>query len=206
MGNLGLLPLLLTSGAAGTLSPAPTGRHLKGAVTYPPEDCLEVRFVDSCVGTVGESKLAGSFEYWEGECRGTGGRPVYDTSLTENFLFWLTSLEIWAVAAGCGMSSGIFAYGGAGWYPFEDTAATWSCANSPFVNRPVTIECSFFDGQPLPCSPGKYEPAGEAPGGDCASSCPPHLPTSPPGSTSLSSCMTHGANLLLVSDATERLM
>ncbi|GMI24899.1 hypothetical protein TeGR_g14185 [Tetraparma gracilis] len=128
------------------------------------------------------------------------------------FLFYYSPYSRWAVAAGCGMTGGIAAYGEAGWYPFEDTAATWTCSNNGAAAfKPVTIECSFYDDQPIPCSPGKYEPAGEAPGGDCASDCPSHLPTSPPGSTSLSSCMkrprsTHEANFLLVSETTDRLM
>ncbi|GMI20062.1 hypothetical protein TeGR_g14243, partial [Tetraparma gracilis] len=185
-------------------------RRLRGGgeEEYLPVDCLEVKFVDSCVGTIAESMLAGVFVFWEGECANTGGRPVYYNSLTEMFLFYYSPYSSWAVAAGCGMTSGIWAYGGAGWYPFEDTAATWACSeNGPLVpGYSVTIECSIYDGQPLPCSPGKYEPAGEAPGGDCTSSCPPHLPTSPPGSTSLSSCMSLGSNFLLVSDATDHLM
>ncbi|GMI19877.1 hypothetical protein TeGR_g9691, partial [Tetraparma gracilis] len=174
-----------------------------------PEHCLEVRFVDSCVGTLGGTKLAGVFVLWEGECANTGGRPAYYNSLTENFLFYYSpnpSLG-WMIAPGCGMSSGIWAHGGAGGHPFEDTAATWQCGNNgAFVPRSASIECSFYDGQPLPCSRGKYEPAGEAPGGECSSSCPPHLPTSPPGSNSLSSCMAIGSNFLLVSSATDRLM
>ncbi|GMI19291.1 hypothetical protein TeGR_g6601, partial [Tetraparma gracilis] len=202
------IPLRGPLGAApGALPPHRHLRHLKGAVNnYQPEDCLEVQFVDSCIGTDAETALVGKYELWEGDCPNTGGRPVYYNSLTQEYLFYYTPVSVWAVAAGCGTATGVSAYGGAGWYPFEDTVATWQCADGASGSRPVTIECSFYDGQPLPCSPGKYEPAGEAPGGDCASSCPPHLPTSPPGSSSLSSCLTHGANLLLVSDATERLM
>ncbi|GMI33154.1 hypothetical protein TeGR_g6688, partial [Tetraparma gracilis] len=48
MGYLGLLTLMLAGAAAGNLSPALlAARGLRGAVSYPPEDCLEVRFVDS---------------------------------------------------------------------------------------------------------------------------------------------------------------
>jgi hypothetical protein len=143
-----------------------------------------VEFVDSCIGADhGEAALTGSFEYWEGECRDaeTGGRPVYYNSVTAHFLFWHISESNWFVDGVCGRIDNVAAYGGAGLYPFEDTATTWYCASSNAgISKSVSIECSFFDGQPSPCSPGKYEPAGEAPGGDCASSCPHHLPTSPP--------------------------
>jgi hypothetical protein len=142
-------------------------RWLRGEEEYLPEDCLEVSFVDSCVGTNGGITLAGVFVNWEGECPNTGGRPAYYNSLTENFLFYYSPYSAWAVAAGCGMTSGIWAYGGAGWYPFEDTAAVWQCANSPFEPGQVTIECLFYNGQPTPCVSGSYEASGEAPGGAC---------------------------------------
>jgi hypothetical protein len=150
----------------------------------------------------------GTFEYWDGECADTGGRPAYYNSVTDTFLYYHSPYNLWFLNVGCGMTVGVWSGGGAGWYPFVDTAAIWQCSTEGgvFVNRIVYIECSFYDGQPLPCSPGKYEASGEAPNGDCANSCPPHLPTSHPGSTALSSCMTHGANFLLISSATDRLM
>jgi hypothetical protein len=173
----------------------------------PPEDCLEVKFVDSCTDTTSVSDMVSSFELWEGECADTGGgRPVYFNPISEVYLFY-HSIEIgWFVGGMCGLTSSVVAYGGAGLYPFEDTAAAWQCADEGmFVTGSVSIECSFFDGQSLPCSQGEYEPAGEAPGGDCANSCPPHLPFSLPGSTSLSSCFSASANFLLVSSSDERL-
>jgi hypothetical protein len=77
----------------------------------PPEDCLEVQFVDSCMGTLAEASLAGTFELWEGECANTGEQPIFFNNSTKRFLFFIAPNNVWAVAAGCGMSSGITAYG-----------------------------------------------------------------------------------------------
>jgi hypothetical protein len=150
--------------------------------------------------------LEGKFELYHGECPDTNGRPAYFNPVKDLFLFFYSPGGDWQVAAVCGASSAIWTFGKAGWYPFEDTAAIWQCSeNGPFAPGSVSIECSYYDGQVLPCSPGKYEPAGEAPDGNCANSCPPHIPDSAPGSTSISSCVTYGANFLIVSQ-TERIL
>jgi hypothetical protein len=153
------------------------------------------------------------FMYFEGECgTNTGGRLAYYNVKTQMFLYYQAHLNLWSVSIGCGMEFGNVAYSPVGWSPSEDIAATWSCAydklslGGAFMFSPVTVECSLYDGQVLPCSANKYEPDGEAPNGNCTSSCPPDRPISSPGSTSLSSCMTVGSNFLLSSIATDRLM
>jgi hypothetical protein len=93
-------------------------------------------------------------------------RTVYFNSITEVFLFHITTYGSWFVGNACGVYGGIAAYGGAGEYPFQDTDATWMCGTSTsYAAKPVSIECSYYD--VLPCVSGSYEPAGGAPDGVC---------------------------------------
>ena len=133
------------------------------------EDCTEVQFVNSCVGAVGADFLVGFFELFEGECPGTGGRPAYYNSATSRYLYYATSYLKWLVASGCGTHAHVAAMGGAGWYPFENTASLWQCATSTGapLSAAVSIECSTFEDALLPCISGSYETSGEAIDGEC---------------------------------------
>jgi hypothetical protein len=113
--------------------------------------------------------ISGKFDATnEVSCPNTGGRQTYYNSVTEMFLYYLAPNSEWYIGTVCGQASGVVAYGVAGLHPFEDTAATWQCnGNFGFVTKPVSIECSFYIGQHLPCISGTYEPSGEAPNGEC---------------------------------------
>jgi hypothetical protein len=143
------------------------GRITKGAADFSSENCLGVRFLDSCVATLAEPVLVGFFELWEGQCPNTAGRPAYHNPIAGMFLFYFSPGSSWAVAPECGSVDSTVAYGGAGLFPFEDTAAVWQCANSPFESGQISIECDYYDGQATPCASGSYEASGEAPNGAC---------------------------------------
>lgn len=142
-------------------------------MSYPPENCLEVRFVNSCLDTNGGQFLSGVFSVYEGEAcvtTHTGGRPVYYDAIWEVFLFFFAPHSKWFVGSGCGtVVSGVAAYGGSGWHPFEDTAASmWQCENNgQFVAKPASVQCSLYDGELLSCVSGSYESSGVAPNGEC---------------------------------------
>jgi hypothetical protein len=170
-------------------------RSMKGVATSSPEECLVVKFENSCVGTIGGTYLEGSFELWTGTCPNTSGRPVYYNDVTEVFIYFYASVNAWLVDWVCGDTAAL-AYGQAGGcvqrvgtshvvrkkltrtkllslcsirYPFEYTASAWQCGNSNagFVAMPVSVVCSNYGIPTLPCVAGTYEPSGEAPGGDC---------------------------------------
>jgi hypothetical protein len=141
-------------------------REVAGTVGSP-EECRVVKFVDSCVGTLAESELVGGFEQWDGECPDTGGRLVYYEPIGGLFLFFYSPGGSWVVAPGCGHLDFIIAYGGAGSFPFLDTAAAWQCANDPLESGEVSIECDIYDGQTIPCASGTFQASGEAPDGGC---------------------------------------
>ena len=154
---------------------------IKGQVVeYQPEDCLEVTF-DGCYGMSAEVYVNGVFGIYAGDCTGAIGAEAYYNTLTEQYMYKLPSFG-WAVSSMCGAFSG-HAYGDAGDYPFLNTAPTWMC-DVPFTLKPVTITCSLYDGQPVPCNLGTFSPTGVAPNGDCLDKCPSNLPYSPKGNNS----------------------
>ncbi|GMI21267.1 hypothetical protein TeGR_g7942, partial [Tetraparma gracilis] len=92
-------------------------------------------------------------------------------------------------------------------FPFIDTAPNWNCADGDMLSpSPASVSCSHYKNQTLPCEPGTFSPAGAAPDGACPESCPPHLPFSHPGSTSLSACSTFSSNLIIASSDAERII
>jgi hypothetical protein len=116
--------------------------------------------------------MSGVFEVYEGgQCvtANTGERPIYYDAILEMFLFFFAPHSKWFVGSDCGSPSGVAAYGGSGWHPFEDTAASmWQCENNgQFVAKPASVECSLYNGEFLPCNSGTYESSGVAPNGEC---------------------------------------
>jgi hypothetical protein len=164
--------------------------------------------VGSCLATASTSAFNGEFSRYHGECPGTGGASTWLNEQTDRFLFYYSSLGAWVVSAVCGSDSGVTAYGAvAGELPFQDPVNPWQCSDNAagFAGRAISIECTFYDGQPLPCAVGTFDPSGVAPNGDCPNSCPPHLPATIAGATSAADCFTYATNLVLVSAGTNRL-
>jgi len=176
-------------------------------VEYQPEDCLEVTFA-GCYGTSAEPFVNGVFELYEGDCgTGTAGRDAYYKMVSEMYLAYDSQWGDWNFQPVCGTggTGGTVAYGNAGNYPFLNTAPSWHCGHTTsFVLSSVTITCSLYDGQPVPCNSGTFSPTGVAPNGDCSDKCPSNLPYSPKGSTSISQCLTLYNNIYVVSIASNR--
>jgi len=172
-------------------------------VEYQPEDCLEVTFA-GCYGMQGaESYVNGVYGIYAGDCTGASGAAAYYNTLTEKYMYKVPSYG-WMIGPTCGGISSR-AYGSAGNYPFLNTAPSWLCVHiSAFVLSSVTITCSLYDGQPIPCGSGTFSPTGVAPNGYCLGKCPSNLPYSPKGSTSISQCLTLYNNIYAVSDASNR--
>jgi len=56
------------------------------------------------------------------------------------------------------------AYGMADDYPFLNSAPSWQCVHiNSFVLSSVTITCSLYDGQPVPCNSGTFGPHWRSP-------------------------------------------
>jgi hypothetical protein len=154
---------------------------------------MQLEFVDSCIGVDAEAYLLGKFDLWEGECIDRGGRPAYFNIAQDVYLYFYSNE--WIVGPICGgeqvaQASSDGVYDDPEPYPFLNMPSLWNCVDGSEFGRylPVSISCTVYDGQPLPCSSGSFDPAGEAPYGICSSSCPSDLPNSPLGSTSIEDC------------------
>lgn len=183
----------------------------------PPETCTEIRLVNMCLDTLDETEVQGKYKLLSEEnlaelvvldCPAVdiGGQPVYANAMT--YLTYSREFNGWLVNAGvCGTDHGYRLFGGAGQYPFEETAETWLCGNA-FAPVPTaaTIECTYYDGEMRPCFPGSFEPTGRAPNGICNGTCPSNFPASSYGSMSITDCQPMGVNFLVVSFAGDRLM
>ena len=173
-------------------------------VSYSPEDCLEVT-VEACRGSLYEERVTGAYTVYNGDCGNTGGRQAYYKEASEQFLFHSNSGFRWIIGPTCGVVA-ITAGGNAvGDYPFLNPAPTWTCAPDG-ENKPVSIECTLYEGQLVPCNSGTYNITGNAPSGECTNTCPPHLPYSKPGSTTFDDCLTVGANMFVVSTGLNRIV
>ena len=83
----------------------------------------------------------------------------------------------------------------------------WTCNNNGVATYgTVFVTCTFYDGQPLPCDSGSFDPTGKAPNGECSGKCPARLPASERGATSVDICMTLNTNLFVMSAALDRIV
>ena len=155
---------------------------------YPPEDCLEVTFA-GCYGLTAEPTVNGVYERNEGAC---GSKAAYYNKVTEMYLTWPNNWGEWSVRPVCEANLA-YAGGSAGDHPFLNTYALWDCYDTAggtisgyWATGAVSITCSLYDGQPIPCNSGTFSPlgpwgAGMAPNGLCEDECPTHLEYSPKG-------------------------
>jgi hypothetical protein len=151
-----------------------------------------VSLVGSCSGTCSEADLWGTFVPFGGDCGDltvNGGRQSYFNELTQYYLYFFAGSNEWVVSNTCGSHLGTSASGSAGTYPFLSPASTWDCSEGgEFVSKNSSVVCSRYASEPEACIEGTYEESGTAAGGECAGACPPELPFSSPGATSLEDC------------------
>jgi len=121
-------------------------------------ECYGMYLADSFVNSV--------YEVYTGECPGSIGAAAYNNIVSEMYLY---KTHPRGVDNRCHLQEHF--YQGVRQrvqLPFIYTALSWQCAHiSTFVLSSVTITCSLYDGQPVPCV---------APNGDCEDKCPSNLP------------------------------
>jgi len=180
-------------------------------VSYAPEDCLEVT-VEACAGLEFEIMVSGVYVPYDGPCGNMGGRQAYYNTLTEQYLYFVVTNGVnngWRINSSCGLWSQLAAsdVGHDALFPFVGTRAKWYCApDGAYLT--VSIECTLYDGQSVPCESGSYDVTGIASAaiGECSDKCPSHLPASKPGSTTIGDCFTVITNLFVLSDALNRIV
>ena len=182
----------------------PWAEYGSAACSPPPEICIQMEINACGVGDF-SSMVSGVYERYAGECgEATSGRSVYYNSLTNLFVFHMSNSDRWKFGKTCG-SDPIYAYAEAGSHPFVNTEPLGGCSSvaGEFEDRPMTIKCSMYEGQPAPCVPGTYDPSGSGIEGSC-SVCPAHLEFSLSGSTSVDDCFTTRANVMSLSTSAFR--
>jgi DNA-binding beta-propeller fold protein YncE len=181
------------------------------------DECVQIA-VDGCVGMDVEPLVSRTYDKYDGDC---GGSTAFHEPWTDTFVYYIENqVEVslgfgytsrvedanWSIGKSCGSAGDAYAQGMAGSYPFLDASLNWFCVHwiGNAEAKPLSVECTMFEGQQATCRIGTYNESSVGPEGKCFS-CPANKPMSLPGSVKASDCITVATNLFVAHDAQTRI-